>query len=792
MQSAMPAPGTRVWIRQTRWRVDQVRREGALTRLDVSNRDKRCTFLAPFDRPFRIVKTDRRARVSVQQARARLAGLLARSGHDRRLASVLDARIEILPYQLEPALAVIGGARRVLIADEVGLGKTVQAGLIAAELQQRQPALRALLLVPTSLRAQWTDELRSRLGLACQSADAGAIARVARSAGRGDNPWLGPGVWIASLDYLKQPHVLEALPRRAWDLLIVDEAHGACGDSARHTAADVIARRSRVVVLLTATPHSGDDASFKRLVDLGRLSGVPDDLVIFRRTRCDIALEVPRRTHWHALALTPEESRLFDALTIFERTVLAAAGDVHRGAALLLLSVFRKRALSTTAALVASLDRRLAWLDSSEPPEPEWHQPALVFDGDDESPSLAIDVGLDMRRERSWLARLRALAGAASVRESKVQCLAAIVRRTREPIVVFTEFRDSLALLARRLEPIRPVAMIHGGLTPEEQNREIASFLSGRTSLLLATDVAGQGLNLQARARSVINLELPWNPARLEQRAGRVDRIGQTRRVHVILLVARHDAESGVLLRLARRALSAQRALGSDVLESTIPNDQQLRAHLLAGDALSEPAASQSDVPLCRRWFRPARSAARDLARRRLLIRHWRCGSEEPGRAGVTMLPRWPRLQARVKNQSLLIFTVSINDGSGRAIERHVVALHAASDREGDVQAIVETARSAAAALQNARARRLQSRLRGQTGLLRERERALAALLETTDFDDGQRGLFDRRTERLAAVRARERIDVQLDLEARLRDLEDRASVEIGRPALELIFLSGR
>src|SRR4029079_18183144 len=145
--------------------------------------------------------------------------------------------------------------------------------------------------------------------------------------------------------------------------------------------------------------------------------------------------------------------------------------------------------------------------------------------------------------------------------------LHALSARSREPFIVFTEFRDSLVLVAERLASSRPLCVLHGGLTGDEQEREISRFVDGRTSVLIATDVASQGLNLQRRARWVINLELPWNPARLEQRAGRADRIRQTRPVHVTLLVAGHRAESGVLASLARKIWSAQRALGSDALQ---------------------------------------------------------------------------------------------------------------------------------------------------------------------------------------------------------------------------------
>jgi SNF2 family DNA or RNA helicase len=118
-----------------------------------------------------------------------------------------------------------------------------------------------------------------------------------------------------------------------------------------------------------------------------------------------------------------------------------------------------------------------------------------------------------------------------------------LISRTDEPVIVFTEFRDSLTVLVNRLQLLRPVSVLHGGMTAAERAEAVDRLQAGTDTALVATDVAGQGLNLQHRCRWVISLELPWNPARLEQRIGRVDRIGQQRPVHFTLLVARHDAE---------------------------------------------------------------------------------------------------------------------------------------------------------------------------------------------------------------------------------------------------------
>ena len=198
--------------------------------------------------------------------------------------------------------------------------------------------------------------------------------------------------------------------------------------------------------------------------------------------------------------------------------------------------------------------------------------------------------------------------------------------------------------------------------------------------MLIATDVAGQGLNLQHRARWVINLELPWNPVRLEQRAGRVDRIGQRRSVHITSIVARHGAETGLLTRLARRVLAARRALDGETLPIAPPAaiaEPEIAGALLFGQPLPEPAVPQA--PLCTRWRRHGRWLARTVTRRRGLAAAWRGpvpGVTPATLADITRLPSLARLAP-----CWLVFVVPIVDDAGAILESRVIAVAAcASD----------------------------------------------------------------------------------------------------------------
>ncbi len=202
-------------------------------------------------------------------ARAALADATP-SPHALRAAA--RAHFAIVPFQLEPALAV-NSARgcRLLIADEVGLGKTVQAGLIVAEVFAREPDARALVVCPAGLREQWQGEMHERFGLPAVVLDAAGIARVTSAQGPGLNPWAAVRVGVTSIDYLKRPEVMRGFEALVWDVVVFDEAHALAGPSDRATAAALLGTRARRVVLLTATPHSGDEDAFGRLCDLGRL-----------------------------------------------------------------------------------------------------------------------------------------------------------------------------------------------------------------------------------------------------------------------------------------------------------------------------------------------------------------------------------------------------------------------------------------------------------------------------------------------------------------------------------------
>src|SRR3954468_2738198 len=596
-------PGADVFVRGRRWSVVSDSAFADCRALRVTGSDPFHpsivrTVLLPFDRPRRLDSGS----VTVVQPR-RWLRLMKRAAVDARpFGSLFPAAaggIDLHPYQMEPALAMLReGATRVLIADAVGLGKTIQAGLIVRQLSTERDSFRALLVVPASLRDQWAGELRTRFDLQANIVTASSLSRAARELPSDVSPWALPGVYICSFEFLRRPEVLRPVEDTGWDLVVVDEAHAATPGSARRAAVHAVALRARRLVLLTATPHAGDDDQFRALCGIGRSEVQPDPILRFQRSRQDADIPERRRTVLLAVVLSDNERRMHRLLERYTSDLCAesrARGDRHPR---LLAIVLRKRALSSASALASSCRKRLALLETSDRSDTS-EQLSLPLDDEDmvredAEPETTLGVrGLaDLARERHWLDAILAAAERAALRESKVARLKRLLARIKEPAIVFTEYRDTLTRLHDQLcAPNRDICLLHGGMTTGERSIAQQRFNAAGT-LLLATDAASEGLNLQHRCRTVVHFELPWSPARLEQRTGRVDRIGQQRVVHEILLVASDTAERLVLAPLGKRAGRAREATSSGGRLAETLSESRVASAIMDGSPVGFAPAS--------------------------------------------------------------------------------------------------------------------------------------------------------------------------------------------------------
>lgn len=519
--------------------------------------------ITPFDR----VSASPASRPRRRRRRAVLRcalGAIARERPALGLWTAAEASLDLLAYQLEPALAVLRGATRVLLADAVGLGKTVQAGFILAELRLRGLVDRALVLCPAGLRDTWAGELQDRFGIHAAVLDQASIALGLPELPAGVNPWAAHPLVVASIDFVKRPEVLAAVEEVPFDLIIADEAHHLTPASDRGAAVDRLGARAPWLVLVSATPHSGDQAAFGYLAAIGSLA---DRLAVFRRSRRDVGLPDQRRVRLLSVRPTPDETRLLRATDDYARAIWGSRGRAERAVQLLAITLAR-RAASSAAALERTLSRRLALLSGTAPAVPI--QGWLPLDDMDDRDADELDERLaqpglpDEDAERQRLAGLIDLARVASARSSKLRVLRRFLDRAGEPAVVFTEYRDTLHAAAAQLASRFRLGVIHGGVPAPMRQEVVRQFERGDVDLLLATDTAGEGLNLHRRCRLVIDLELPWNPRRIEQRVGRVDRIGQQRRVHAVHLLHRGTVEDTVWSHLEGRRLRAVQALGDD------------------------------------------------------------------------------------------------------------------------------------------------------------------------------------------------------------------------------------
>ena len=811
--------GDSVRIRRQRWRVVALRAHDrctvvTLTGIGTRNAGVERRVLTPFDSVESAERPDRLRVVRMRRWRRLCRALVAEHGPASMLRTALRARIDLLPYQLEPALAVIRGlGSRVLIADEVGLGKTIQAGLIVSELVARGAAERVLVLAPAGLREQWAGELRDRFGVDATVVDMRQARRRASELPVGVNPWSTVPIAIASVDYVKRPEVLPAALTCRWDVVIVDEAHGIAPHTGRLDAVAALCALAPHVVLLTATPHSGDEEAFVSLCGLGRHAG--DRLLAFRRSRHDAAVGSRRRIHRLQVRSSGDERRMHAILARFTHAVRAERGDRDRDV-WLALTILHKRALSSAYALEQSVLRRLAIL---APRQKDGQQLVLPLDeggeldSSDEAPAWMVPVLHDAAREHQLLLAIASAAAVAARRETKVWVISRLLARLLgrdERAIVFTEYRDTLVHLRDSL-PFA-CAVLHGGLTRDERRLALEQFASGRHPILLATDAAGEGLNLHHHCRVVINLELPWNPTRLEQRAGRVDRIGQRRTVHAFHLIASDTAEVRILERLKWRIARARHAIdAADPLGSSPGDEEDVVSRLvIAGEPVasvsSAPAAKPSSIQEERlRIIRLEDEAVVEHARlmrgRAFLARNDQGPLAVPAAGGAIAIARRRQVRSALGSHLLVIVQSCFEDAVGRIVASHLTALAIGTSPRilrhalaGAIAAVLrDLSPAAVVALDpsyDAWSADSQHHHRSFWEARLAREHAIATARCTPVSPGFQPGLFDRRAERAIQAGSERRQALSDEVMRYITAVEHTALIDAKEPRVVLVLAS--
>lgn len=526
--------------------------------------------------------------------------------------------IDIEDYQLLPLVEALRMPRvAMLIADDVGLGKTIEAGLIAQELVLRNQAQKILVVCPPSLCRKWQREMREKFGLGFEVVDTDYVRQLRRDRGVGVNPFRSHPRLIVSMEWVKFESQMrwfdEFLPPdpntypRAFDLLIVDEAHqiapSAVGryalDSMRTKAMRRLAPHFEHRLFLTATPHNGYAESFQALLEMldpNRFTkGVPPsererDAVMVRRLKSHLRTMLPdgerrfpkREIHAIDVTFPDDERELFRLLDEYcQLRMSAASSPTERAASRFIALLLKKRLLSSPAAFKLTLDRHIRTLGEANRRQTSEATLAAAVAAIEDEPDDTESVSeveaealalvatalpeVDQDKEETLLAKLRArslpfetgtrildqLRLRADERwrrpDAKTKSLLDWIGDTCFPdgtwnderVIVFTEYRATLNYLDEMLtapHPSRPsmdgrVEVFHGGLDSDERERIIREFnynpRKTKVRVLLATDAASEGIDLHLQCHRLVHVEVPFNPNRMEQRNGRVDRYGQ-------------------------------------------------------------------------------------------------------------------------------------------------------------------------------------------------------------------------------------------------------------------------
>jgi superfamily II DNA or RNA helicase len=516
------------------------------------------------------------------------------------LLSLSRARLVIEPYQLDPVLRIMKAPyQRFLLAEDVGMGKTIEAGLIMMELIARDRADRILIVVPAALQDQWSDEMYDKFGLSFQIIDNESLTKdILPNMPPGANPWTHCNRVITSIDFVKRERILRALKKTRWDMVIVDEAHYLSESGSeqkvertlRSRFGEEIASICEHLLLLTATPHNGYAQGFYsllRLLDNARFPG-PDALerrsiqeVVIRRSKKDIYDEnghrkFQTRTVNH-ITLSIDDPRMKAERKLYTELVKyanqqwrAARHDSNQRVTVgFAMTLLKKRFISSPAAIRQSLETRKKNLNA----EPLDKQARLLNSSrkgmpmTEQEKKRAHDLAMAQTtaRDPQALARelekldelLRLAEQITPEKDYKAACLKArldeFCLQEQRKVIVFTEYKDTLDYLKTYLEERGyqgRLVTLHGEMNRVQRLAAEQQFHRPETCVLLATDAASEGLNLQKDCWTVIHNELPWNPNRLEQRNGRVDRWGQRHTVEVHNVVLEGTLEAHILDRL--------------------------------------------------------------------------------------------------------------------------------------------------------------------------------------------------------------------------------------------------
>lgn len=534
--------------------------------------------------------------------------------------SALSSGIIPLPHQLHVLnRAMETNNIRYILADEVGLGKTIEAGMIIKELKSRGLVQRVLVVCPTGLVTQWASEMQEKFHEKFQvilPSDYDTIRRLTDAEdvyGQFDQV-------ISPMDSIKpiEKHAgwtdervekyneerIYSIINSGWDLIIIDEAHrvaGSSGEVARYKLGYLLSQASPYLLLLSATPHNGKTEPFLRLVRLLDEEAFPNAKSIVKEQVAPYLIRTEKREAidnngnllfknriTHLVELNWDERHtlqreLYEMVSAYvSKTYDKARRNRKKNMCLIFLLIIMQRMVtSSTAAVRQSLERRLQVLKTQSMRIGSLTEEDLAELDIEDGVEEAIEaMSLDIDAEIEELERIIAVAKQAEFQypdvkvEKLVDTIDEILSEDRnQKIIVFTEFVATQAYLRKLLENRGfTVTILNGGMNIEERNEALLEFKT-KSNIFISTDAGGEGLNLQF-SNIIINYDLPWNPMKIEQRCGRADRIGQQRDVHVYNFIITDTVERRVREVLEEKLSVILKEMGvdkySDVLDSEV------------------------------------------------------------------------------------------------------------------------------------------------------------------------------------------------------------------------------
>lgn len=534
--------------------------------------------------------------------------------------SSLASGIIPLPHQLHVLnRAMETNNIRYILADEVGLGKTIEAGMIIRELKSRGLVSRILVVCPTGLVTQWASEMQEKFHEKFQvilPSDYDTIRRLTDN----DDVYGQFDQVISPMDSIKpiEKHAgwseekvekyneerIYAIINSGWDLIIIDEAHrvaGSSGEVARYKLGNLLAQASPYLLLLSATPHNGKTEPFLRLIRLLDADAFPNAKSIVREQVAPFLIRTEKREAidnngnllfknriTHLVTISWDERNnlqreLYEMVSSYvAKTYNKALRNRKKNMCLIFLLIIMQRMVtSSTAAIRQSLERRLNVLLEQRTCVGNLREEDLdelnIEDGVEDALEA---ISLDMELEIEELKQIISLAKQAQFQnqDAKVEPLLneidAILSEDRtQKVIIFTEFVATQTYLQELLvNRGYTVTILNGGMSIDERNAAMQEFKTS-TSIFISTDAGGEGLNLQF-ANIIINYDLPWNPMKIEQRCGRVDRIGQQRDVHIYNFIVGETVENRVREVLEEKLSVILKEMGvdkySDVLDSEV------------------------------------------------------------------------------------------------------------------------------------------------------------------------------------------------------------------------------